>query len=358
MTVFDAVGRRLLFALDPERAHELSIQGLRSGVPLCLPSAPDPRLRGMVAGIGFTNPLGMAAGFDKNGEVPDALLGLGFGFTEIGTVTPQPQPGNPRPRVFRLEDDRAVINRLGFNNEGHAAVLSRLAARARKGGVVGINVGANRDSEDRIADYVAGIRAFAPHAAYLAVNISSPNTPGLRDLQVGEDLSALLEAVVAARNAAGRKVPLFLKIAPDLSQETMENIAAEVLDKAVDGLIVSNTTVGRKDLKSPKAKETGGLSGRPLFHRSTVVLARMRRLVGTKMPIIGVGGVDSAETAAEKIRAGADLVQLYTGLIFGGPSLPGEILRGLSRILDREKAERLTDLRDTRLDEWADKRLD
>ncbi|MGY6707312.1 MAG: quinone-dependent dihydroorotate dehydrogenase [Rhizobiaceae bacterium] len=358
MTVFEAVGRKLLFALDPERAHELSIQGLRSGVPLCRPPRVDPRLRVMVAGIGFENPIGMAAGFDKNGEVPDALLGLGFGFAEIGTVTPRPQPGNPRPRIFRLERDRAVINRLGFNNDGQADVLSRLAARARKGGVVGVNVGANRDAEDRIADYAAGVRAFAPHASYLTINISSPNTAGLRDLQARESLAALLEAVVVARNGAGCKVPLFLKIAPDLSPEAMEGIAAEVVAKGVDGLIVSNTTVDRKDLKSAKAKESGGLSGRPLFHRSTVVLARMRRLVGPKMPIIGVGGVDSAETAAEKIRAGADLVQLYTGLIFGGPSLPGEILRGLSRILDREKAERLTDLRDTRLEEWADKRLD
>lgn len=358
MSVFDAIGRRLLFALEPERAHELSIQGLRSGVPLCRLPAADPRLRVMVAGIGFANPLGMAAGFDKNAEVPDAILGLGFGFAEVGTVTPRPQPGNPRPRIFRLERDRGVINRLGFNNEGHAVALARLAARARKGGVVGVNVGANKDSQDRIADYVAGVRAFAPHAAYLAVNISSPNTPGLRDLQARESLSALLSAVVAARNATGCKVPLFLKISPDLSPEEMQDIAAEVIDKGVEGLIVSNTTVSRHGLKSAKGQEAGGLSGRPLFQRSTVVLARMRRLVGPKLPIIGVGGVESDETAAEKIRAGADLVQLYTGLIFGGPSLPGRIVRGLSRILDREKAERLADLRDSRLDEWAAKPLD
>ena len=358
MSVFDAIGRRVLFALDPERAHELSIQGLRSGLPLCRAPEADPRLRVMVAGIGFTNPLGMAAGFDKNAEVPDALLGLGFGFAEVGTLTPRPQPGNPRPRIFRLERDRAVINRLGFNNEGHAAALARLTARARKGGVVGVNVGANKDSEDRVADYVAGVHAFAPHASYLAVNVSSPNTPGLRQLQGRESLSALLSAVVSARNASGCKVPLFLKIAPDLTPDEMEDIAAEVVDKGVEGLIVSNTTVARKGLKSPKGKEAGGLSGRPLFNRSTVVLARMRRLVGPKLPIIGVGGVESDETAAEKIRAGADLVQLYTGLIFGGPSLPGRILGGLSRILDREKVERLADLRDTRLDEWADKPLD
>ncbi|NMG40888.1 quinone-dependent dihydroorotate dehydrogenase [Chelativorans sp. ZYF759] len=358
MTVFDAIGRRLLFTLEPERAHELSIQGLRSGVPLCRRPAADPRLRVMVAGIGFENPIGMAAGFDKNAEVPDALLGLGFGFAEVGTITPRPQPGNPRPRVFRLERDRAVINRLGFNNEGHAAALARLSARARKGGVVGVNVGANKESEDRVADYVAGVRAFAPHASYLTVNISSPNTPGLRDLQERESLSVLLEAVIAARNASGCKVPLFLKIAPDLSPEQMEDIAAVVIEKGVEGLIVSNTTLGRKGLKSSKAREAGGLSGRPLFNRSTIVLARMRKLVGHKLPIIGVGGVDSDETAAEKIRAGADLVQLYTGLIFGGPSLPGQIVRGLSRILDREKLERLADLRDSRVDEWAARPLD
>jgi dihydroorotate dehydrogenase len=358
VSLFEAVGRRLLFALEPETAHELSIRALRSGLPVCRPPAPDPRLRVTVAGIGFANPLGMAAGYDKNAEVPDALLALGFGFAEVGTVTPRPQPGNPRPRIFRLEQDRAVINRLGFNNEGHEAMLARLGARAGNGGVVGVNIGANKDAGDRIADYTAGVKAFAPHASYLTVNISSPNTPGLRDLQARESLAELLAAAVAARAAIGSKVPIFLKIAPDLSQEAMEDIAAEVAEKRIDGLIVSNTTLSRNALKSSKAQESGGLSGRPLFERSTIVLARLRRLVGPKLPIIGVGGVDSAETAVEKIRAGADLVQLYTGLIYGGPSLPAEILRGMSRILDREKADRISQLRDSRLDQWADRKLD
>ena len=358
MTVFEAVGRKLLFTLEAERAHELSIRGLKSGLPLCRPPEPDPRLRVTVAGIGFPNPLGIAAGFDKNGDVPDALLGLGFGFAEIGTVTPLPQPGNPGPRVFRLVRDRAVINRLGFNNEGHKAMLARLAARAGRGGVVGVNIGANKDATDRIADYAAGVRTFAPHASYLTVNISSPNTPGLRDLQARESLGLLLTAVLEARDAAKGKVPIFLKIAPDLSPQEMEDVAEEVIDKGIDGLIVSNTTLSRAGLASPKAKQAGGMSGRPLFRRSTIVLARMRRLVGAKLPIIGVGGVDSAETAVEKIAAGADLVQLYTGLIYGGPGLPGAILRGMSRILDREKTDRLCDLRDVRLDEWADKELD
>ncbi|NKN34947.1 quinone-dependent dihydroorotate dehydrogenase [Agrobacterium sp. a22-2] len=355
--VFKSFARKGLFLFDPETAHGLSIAGLKTGLfPACRPAA-DPRLVQTVAGLSFANPLGMAAGFDKNAEVPDALLRLGFGFAEIGTLTPRPQSGNPKPRIFRLEADGAVINRLGFNNEGHDAAFARLTARAQKGGIVGVNIGANKDSEDRVADYVAGIRRFASLASYFTANISSPNTPGLRDLQARDSLSALLSAVLAARDTEsqklGRPLPVFLKIAPDLTEEGMDDIAAEALAHNLDGLIVSNTTLSREGLKDQhQAGEAGGLSGRPLFEKSTAVLARMRSRVGPDMPIIGVGGVSSAETALEKIRAGADLVQLYSCMVYEGPGLPARIVRDLSKLLDREGVASIRDLRDSRLDHW------
>lgn len=352
----DRIGREILFAFEPETAHGLSISALKTGLPLCRAPAADPALAVTAAGLSFTNPLGMAAGYDKNGEVADALLALGFGFAEIGTVTPLAQPGNPRPRIFRLVEDRAVVNRLGFNNDGHEAALARLRARAGRNGIVGVNVGANKDSADRIADYRLGVERFAALASYLTVNISSPNTPGLRDLQARESLAALLGAVCEARREqgtkSGRQVPVFLKIAPDLGEAELDDIAAEVLDKGVEGVIVSNTTLSREGLSSRFASETGGLSGRPLFARSTAVLARMRRRLGPKPAIIGVGGVDSADTAAEKIRAGADLVQLYTGMIYGGPSLPGRIVRDLSRLVRREGVSSISELRDSALEKW------
>ena len=358
----ERLGRRALFCLDPETAHGLSIKALKSGLPVALSPRYDLRLKTTVAGIAFDNPLGMAAGYDKNAEVPDALLRLGFGFAEVGTVTPLPQSGNAKPRIFRLTEERAVINRLGFNNDGHAAAERRLAERAWRAGIVGVNIGANKDSADRIHDYVSGVQRFAPLAAYLTVNISSPNTPGLRDMQARASLAELLSRVVAARDAAtpkaGRKAPLFLKIAPDLQEADLEDIAAEVLEHKLEGVIVSNTTIVRPALTpSAHSGETGGLSGRPLFERSTVVLARMRRLLGPHIAIIGVGGVDSAETALEKIRAGADLVQFYTGMIYAGPALPGQILKGLSQFLDKEGTRSLSDIRDTRLVHWADKAL-
>ena len=361
MGVLSDLGRRGLFMFDPETAHGMSIAALKSGlVPTC-PAHADPRLRQTVAGLDFANPLGMAAGYDKNAEVPDALLKLGFGFTEIGTVTPKPQSGNPRPRIFRLVDDRGVINRLGFNNEGHEAAYRRLSA-VRSKGIVGVNIGANKDSVDRIADYVTGIHRFYSVARYFTANISSPNTPGLRDLQARESLAALLAAVLSARDAeatkTGRKVPVFLKIAPDLTEEGMDDIAAEVLAHALDGLIVSNTTLARDGLRDQRqAKEAGGLSGKPLFEKSTAVLARMRRRVGPALPIIGVGGVSSAETALEKIKAGADLVQLYSCMVYEGPGLPGRIVAGFSKLLDRERVNSIRALRDTRTDYWADRKV-
>lgn len=319
----------------------------------------DPRLATTVAGIAFPNPLGMAAGYDKNCDVPDPLLRLGFGFAEIGTVTPLPQAGNPRPRIFRLNADRAVINRLGFNNEGHEAALARMRARSGRGGVVGVNIGANRDSADRIGDYVLGARRFAALATYLAVNISSPNTPGLRNLQSREQLGELLARVRQARDEAladsTKRTPIFLKIAPDLAEAELAEVAGEVLANGIEGVIVSNTTLSRAGVTSAAANQAGGLSGPPLFARSTAVLARMRRLLGPRVAIAGVGGVDSAETAIEKIRAGADLVQLYTGMIYAGPGLPGRIVRGLSAFCDRQGIASLAALRDSGVEEWAAK---
>ena len=355
--MLDLIGRQLLFAFDPETAHGLSISALRCGLPVAFPAPKDARLKLRVAGLDFPNPLGMAAGYDKNAEVPDRLLALGFGFAEVGTVTPLPQSGNPKPRIFRLTGDSAVINRLGFNNEGHEAAFRRLTARSGRNGIVGVNIGANKDSADRIADYEEGIRRFAPLASYLTVNISSPNTPGLRTMQARETLAELLERVIAARAAAssgGRHVPIFLKIAPDLGEGEIEDVAAEVLEKKIDGLVVSNTTLSRDGLRSAAhIGESGGLSGKPLFARSTAVLARVRKLVGPDIALVGVGGVNSAETALEKIRAGADLVQLYTGMIYAGPSLPGRIVRGMASALERDGGASVRDLRDSRLDHWA-----
>nr|WP_316652129.1 quinone-dependent dihydroorotate dehydrogenase [uncultured Gellertiella sp.] len=356
--LFDRLGRRGLFLFDPETAHGLSVTGLKSGlVPVCRAGA-DPRLAVTVAGLRFPNPLGMAAGYDKNADVPDQLLRLGFGFAEVGTLTPLAQSGNPKPRMFRLEQDRAVINRLGFNNEGHAAALARLKAR-RGEGIVGVNIGANKDSADRIADYVQGIRAFYDVASYFTANISSPNTPGLRDLQARDSLARLLDAVLAARREeaarSARHVPVFLKIAPDLTPEGMDDIAAEVTSRDLDGLIVSNTTLSRDGITDRQKGEAGGLSGAPLFERSTAVLAAIRTRVGPALPIIGVGGISSAETALEKIRAGADLVQLYSCMVYEGPGLPGRILDGLKTLLDREKGATLRDLRDSRTAYWAAK---
>lgn len=355
---FSALASRSLFAFDPETAHGISIAALKSGLfPACR-VAEDPRLVQTVAGIRFPNPLGLAAGYDKNAEVPDAILKLGFGFAEVGTLTPKPQAGNEKPRIFRLVEDRGVINRLGFNNAGHEAAFSRLSARAGRPGIVGVNIGANKDAADRVADYVAGIRRFSALASYFTVNISSPNTPGLRDLQARESLRALLEAVLAARAEEavrhGRSIPVFLKIAPDLTEEGLDDIAAEALAHPLDGLIVSNTTLSRDGLRdAAAAKQAGGLSGAPLFALSTKVLAGMRKRVGPALAIIGVGGVGSAEQAAEKIRAGADLVQLYSCMVYEGPSLASTIVKGLSGLLDREGVPSIRALRDTRVDHWA-----
>lgn len=351
------LARPVLFRLEPERAHALSIAALKRGLVPRVNVPVDDRLRLTVAGIAFPNPLGLAAGYDKNAEVPDAALRLGFGFAEVGTLTPQPQEGNQQPRVFRLEKAHAIINRLGFNNEGHADAAERLALRMRKPGILGINVGANKDSADRVADYVEGVNRFEALASYLTINISSPNTPGLRAFQSGSELDRLLHAVVAARDgyaalSATARKPLFVKVAPDLGPRQVEEIGEAVMKRGIDGLIVSNTTLARPDLgNDPRQHEAGGLSGRPLMAPSTYVLARFRKALGPDFPLIGVGGVDSAATALHKIEAGADLVQLYTGLVYGGPELPTRILAGMLRHLERTSTRHIADLRDTRLDE-------
>ena len=342
--LFDRLSRPLMRALDPEDAHALAIKALRY-MPLVRPPAGDPRELGVRAfGLNFPNPVGLAAGFDKNAQVPDALLRIGFGFVEIGTVTPRPQPGNPRPRVFRLDADQGVINRLGFNNEGEAAVLARMAGRAPSGGIVGVNVGANRDSVDRAADYVHLIEAFAAVASYFTVNVSSPNTPGLRDLQQAMALDELLSRVLDARERVRRRagpVPVLLKIAPDLSLVDLDDVVGIARKHRVDGMIVGNTTVSRPAALRERAGEAGGLSGRPLFKLATRMLAEAFVRAEGAFPLIGVGGIDSGPTAIAKIKAGATLLQLYTGLIFRGIGLLAEIKADLVAALKRGRRESL-----------------
>jgi dihydroorotate dehydrogenase len=320
--------RPLLQAIDAETAHRLTVAALRLA-PITPPPQPPASLRVDAFGLHFAHPLGLAAGFDKNGEVPDEMLAQGLSFVEVGTVTPEPQAGNPRPRLFRLAEDEAVINRMGFNNEGHRALRRRLEARRGRGGVVGVNIGANKDSTDRIGDYVSGVRAFADIASYLAVNISSPNTPGLRSLQTKAELETLLGRLAEAR--AGRvSPPLLVKIAPDLADDALDDMAAVFLAMKVDGVIVSNTTLSRSGLRSALAAETGGLSGRPLFALSTEMLARLFLRLDRRVPLIGVGGIDGAAAAIAKIESGATLLQLYSALVFKGPALIAEIVSGLA----------------------------
>ena len=331
--MFYSLARPLLFRLDAERAHGLALAALKV-MPHGRCAAPDGPLATEVAGIRFPNPLGMAAGFDKDGEVPDALLGLGFGFAEVGSITPLPQAGNPRPRLFRLTEDRAVINRMGFNNGGGAAAAKRLAARRPRGGIVGINLGANKDSADRVADYAIMTRTMAPLASYLVVNVSSPNTPGLRALQDEGALAALLDAVLAARGGGGP--PIFLKVAPDLEPADVDAIARIALDKRLGALIVSNTTISRPPLKSRLAHEAGGLSGEPLRPLALQRLRHFRKATGGAIPLVGVGGIDSAEHAWERIRAGASLVQLYSAMVYQGPGIARKITAGLEALMRRD----------------------
>jgi dihydroorotate dehydrogenase len=328
-----SLARPALYLLDGETAHRLTIAALRL-MPASAPPRPDPMLAMRVAGIDFPTPVGLAPGFDKNAEAPHAMFGFGFGFAEIGTVTPLPQAGNPRPRLFRLVEDRAVINRMGFNNDGADAVVARLQAGQGRAGIIGVNIGANKDSADRIADYAVMTRTMAPLARYLTVNISSPNTPGLRALQDAGALSALLDAVIEARGA--NKCPVFLKLAPDLEAADIDDITRIAMDKGLDALIVSNTTISRPALRSRHAAEAGGLSGAPLRDLAQQRLRDFRSASGGAIPLIGVGGIASAEHAYARIRAGASLVQLYSALVYEGPGLAARINRGLKTLLERD----------------------
>jgi dihydroorotate dehydrogenase len=345
---FDTLSLPLLRWLDPEDAHRLAIKGLRLLPPLRT-RLDDAKLAVRAFGLNFPNPIGMSAGFDKNAEVPDALLRLGFGFVEIGTVTPKPQSGNPRPRLFRLERDEAVINRLGFNNDGAEPVLRRLASRANLGGIIGVNVGANKDSPDRVADYVRLIETFAPVASYFTVNVSSPNTPGLRNMQQAHILDDLLAKVIDARERVRAKAgdsPVLLKIAPDLSLAELDEVVHVARSRRVDGMIVANTTVGRPSSlrETARAKEQGGLSGRPLFRLSTRMVAETYVRAEGAFPLIGVGGIDSGGAALTKIRAGASLIQLYSPLVFKGLGLVGDIKSDLTSTLLRTGREQLSEI--------------
>lgn len=346
--LFDRLSRPLMRALDPEDAHALAIRALRY-MPVSRAMPDEPALAVRAFELNFPNPVGLAAGFDKNAQVPDAALRLGFGFVEVGTITPRAQAGNPRPRVFRLEADGAIINRLGFNNDGAPAALARLAARARarESGIVGVNIGANRDSADRAEDYVRLIESFAAVASYFTINVSSPNTPGLRDLQRAGALDELLARAVDARERARLRsgpTPLLLKIAPDLTLSELDDVVGIARRHRIDGMIVGNTTLARPSTlrERDKASETGGLSGRPLFKLSTRMLAETFVRAEGAFPLIGVGGIDSGPTAIAKIKAGATLVQLYTGLVFRGIGLVAEIKNDLAAALKRGHRESLS----------------
>jgi len=329
-----------LRCLDPETAHTLALAGLSLGLVPPVVAGRRPILKSRVWGLDFANPVGLAAGFDKDARVPRAVLGLGFGFAEVGSVTPRPQPGNPKPRLFRLTADRAVINRMGFNNDGHAA-MSRRLARFREGlggqGIVGVNLGRNKDSTDEVRDYVLGVERLGGFASYLVVNVSSPNTPGLRTLQDRGPLTALLTAVKAARDALPNNPPLLVKIAPDLAGADLEDVAAVAHDVGIDGIIATNTTISRPaGLTDPQKNETGGLSGAPLRDMAKGVLSDLYQLVGRDIPLIGVGGIATGVDAYARIRAGASLVQVYSALVFEGPYLAARIAAELADLLERD----------------------
>lgn len=354
------LARTALFTLAPEDAHELTLKSLEMGAyPRALGSS-SVSLSMRLWDLDFHNPIGIAAGFDKDARVPDAVLGLGCGFAEIGTVTPLPQTGNPKPRVFRLTADNGLINRLGFNNGGHHAALERLRRRNPRG-IVCVNVGANKESSDRTGDYVLGIEAFYDVASMFTVNISSPNTPGLRDLQAPAALDELLTRVMAAREkmiASGKpRRPIAVKIAPDIAEDDVGPITERLLAHSVDAIAVSNTTLSRAGLRDPQTSEAGGLSGRPVFHRSTAMLARVYGATAGRVPLIGIGGIDSGETALAKIEAGATLLQLYTGLIYEGPGLIGRIKDHLALAVRREGVKTLADLRGRQAKSWASRSL-
>ncbi|RFU12268.1 quinone-dependent dihydroorotate dehydrogenase [Rhodobacteraceae bacterium W635] len=349
--MLERFGLALMHRMDPEEAHGLALAGLRAGLGPRTGPVTSARLRCRVAGLDLPNPVGLAAGFDKNATALAPLARAGFGFVEVGAATPRPQPGNPKPRLFRLGEDRAAINRFGFNNDGMAAIAARLATRPA-GAVVGLNLGANKDSDDRPADFARVLACCGPHVDFATVNVSSPNTTALRDLQGKAALTALLAGVMQARAGLSRPIPVFLKIAPDLSGSEIADIAEVALASGIAGIIATNTTQARDGLRSRHRNEAGGLSGAPLFERSTGVLAQLSHLTKGQLPLIGVGGVDSAEAAYAKIRAGASAVQLYTALVYGGLSLVGGIARGLDDLLARDGFSSVAEAVGTGRDDW------
>ena len=331
--------RSLLFLLDPEIAHRITINYLK----MIRSKKPESYnvLRSNVFGLNFPNPVGIAAGFDKNAEVAENLINLGFGFSEVGTVTPNPQPGNPKPRIFRLKDDEAIINRLGFNSDGFDQVKTRLGKI--NDSIVGVNIGANKDSKDFSEDYIKGIKFFSTLASYITINISSPNTPGLRKLEVLENLDVLLDKINNLhKEDLLIKIPILLKISPDLESDNLKYLCDKVLSSEIDGLIISNTTVARNSITSNLAQE-GGLSGRPLFKSSTLQLRKVYKYTNGEIPLVGVGGIDSAEKAYEKIKNGASLVQLYTGLVYNGPKLIKNINKDLSILIEKDRYNNISE---------------
>ncbi|SEK54614.1 dihydroorotate oxidase A [Roseivivax marinus] len=347
----ERLGLSLLHRLDPETAHGLALKGLRAGlVPLPGPVT-SPRLATSVAGLDLPNPVGLAAGFDKNAEALAPLARAGFGFVEVGAATPRPQEGNPRPRLYRLAEDRAAINRFGFNNQGVGPIAERLSRRPENA-VLGLNLGANKDSSDRAADFATVLRIAGPHLDFATVNVSSPNTEKLRDLQGKAALGALLDGVIAARDALERRVPVFLKIAPDLDAEGLKDVAEVALAHGADAIVATNTTLSRDGLRSAHASETGGLSGAPLFERSTGVLARLSQLTGGRLPLIGVGGIATGADAYAKIRAGASAVQLYTALVYEGIGLVPRIVQELDELLARDGFGSVADAVGTGRADW------
>ncbi|WP_170347226.1 quinone-dependent dihydroorotate dehydrogenase [Ruegeria atlantica] len=351
MKLSEKLGLAALHRMDPETAHGMSIKALKSGLAPAPGPVTTPRLKTVVAGLNLPNPVGLAAGFDKNGEVLTPLSRAGFGFVEVGAVTPRPQPGNPKPRLFRLTEDRAAINRFGFNNEGMEVMAKRLAHRP-KDAVIGLNLGANKDSEDRAGDFVKVLAHCAEYLDFATVNVSSPNTEKLRDLQGKAALTALLSGVIETRDALPRPLPIFLKIAPDLTEAELQDIAEVARETRVDAVIATNTTLSRDGLRSVHKDETGGLSGAPLFEKSTRVLARLSKLTDGDIPLIGVGGISNAEQAYAKICAGASAVQFYTAMVYGGISLAADIAEGLDDLLARDGFDTVSQAVGSKREDW------
>ncbi|MBO9465529.1 quinone-dependent dihydroorotate dehydrogenase [Tropicibacter sp. R15_0] len=351
MKALETLGMSLLRKLDPETSHGVALKALKAGLAPLPGLVTSDRLRCSVAGLNMTNPVGIAAGFDKNAEALHPLSRAGFGFVEVGAITPRAQPGNPKPRLFRLSEDRAAINRFGFNNEGMEAAATRLAKRPRDM-VLGLNLGANKDSSDRAEDFAKVLRHCGAHLDFATVNVSSPNTEKLRDLQGKDALAALLGGVMEARGDLATPIPVFLKIAPDLDEQGLKDVAEVALSSGVSGVIATNTTLSREGLTSQHKGEAGGLSGAPLFEKSTRVLAQLSLLTQGKLPLIGVGGIGSAQQAYDKIRAGASAVQLYTALVYGGLTLGAEIARELDQLLARDGFANVAEAVGTKRKDW------